>query len=114
MNVHAKSRLIPETSAGTRSETKDQARACPDRTQAIPCKVRVGLPPDGLHRTASNRDSNSNDQWQATATGDSAAHSHDPYRLGICPGLISGRSRVATRPLRYWQLAGISHSFLTD
>ena len=25
-----------------RSETKGQAEACPDRTQAIPCKLRTG------------------------------------------------------------------------
>ncbi len=45
VNVHAKSRLILEPLRTLRSETKGQAGACPDRTRAIPCKVRVGLPP---------------------------------------------------------------------
>ena len=60
MNVH---HLIPEPLRTLRSEDKGQAGACPDRTQAIPCKVRVGLLPDGLRRV----DSNSSDQWQAAA-----------------------------------------------
>jgi hypothetical protein len=55
-----------------RSEDKGQAGACPDRTRAIPCKVRVALLPDSLRRVDSNRDSNSSDQRQAAATGDSA------------------------------------------
>ena len=41
MNVHAKSRLTPEPLRTLRSETKGQAGACPDRTRAIPCKVRA-------------------------------------------------------------------------
>ena len=41
MNVHAKSRLIPEPLRALRSETKGQAGACPDRTRAIPCTVRA-------------------------------------------------------------------------
>ncbi len=85
MNVHAKSRLILEPLRTLRSEDKGQAGACPDRTRAIPCKVRVGLLPDGLRRADSNDDSNSTDQRQAAATGDSAGHSHDPWQLGICP-----------------------------
>jgi len=44
MNVHAKSCLTPERAH--RSEDKGQAGACPDRTRAIPCKVRVSLLPD--------------------------------------------------------------------
>ena len=48
VNVHAKSRLTLEPLRTLRSETKGQAGACPDRTRAIPCKVRVGLPPGGL------------------------------------------------------------------
>jgi hypothetical protein len=40
-NVHAKSRLTPEPLRTLRSETKVQAGACPDRTRAIPCKVRT-------------------------------------------------------------------------
>jgi hypothetical protein len=40
VNVHAKSCLTPEPLRALRSETKGQAAACPDRTQAIPCKVR--------------------------------------------------------------------------
>ena len=59
-------------------ETKGQAEACPDQTRAIPCKVRLGLLPDGLRLVDSNDDSNSNDQRQAAATGDSTEHSHDP------------------------------------
>ena len=77
VNVHAKSRLTPEPLRTLRSETKGQAGACPDRTRAIPCKVRVGLPPGGLRRVDSNGDSNSSDHRQAAATGDSAEHSHD-------------------------------------
>jgi hypothetical protein len=41
VNVHAKSRLIPETSTGTPVRDRGQAGACPDRTRAIPCTVRV-------------------------------------------------------------------------
>ena len=40
VNVHAKSRLILEPLRTLRSEDKGQAGACPDRTRAIPCKVR--------------------------------------------------------------------------
>jgi hypothetical protein len=40
VNVHAKWRLTPESLRTLRSETKGQAGACPDRTQAIPCKLR--------------------------------------------------------------------------
>jgi hypothetical protein len=83
--VHAKSRLTLETSANTPAINKGQGGACPDWTRAIPCDVRVGLLPDGLHRVDSNGDSNSSDQRQASATGDSAEHSHDPPQLGICP-----------------------------
>jgi hypothetical protein len=68
VNVHAKSRLTPEPLRALRSDTKGQAGACPDRTRDIPCKVRVGLLPDSLRRV----DSNSSDQRQAAATGDSA------------------------------------------
>jgi len=64
--------LDPGASADTPARNKGQAGACPDRTQAIPCKVRVGLLPDGLRRVDSNGDSNSSDQRQAAATGDSA------------------------------------------
>jgi hypothetical protein len=71
-NVHAKSRLTLEPLRTLRAATKGQAGACPDRTRAIPCKVRVGLPPDGVRRVDSNGDSNSSDQRQAAATGDSA------------------------------------------
>ena len=39
-NVHAKSRLTPEPLRTLRPEDKGQARACPDRTRAIPCNVR--------------------------------------------------------------------------
>jgi hypothetical protein len=69
---HAKSCLTLEPLRTLRPETKAQAEACPDRTQAIPCKLRVGLLPDGLRRVDSNGDSNSSDQRQAAATGDSA------------------------------------------
>jgi hypothetical protein len=75
VNVHAKSRLTLETSANTPSRNKGQGGACPDWTRAIPCNVRVD----------SNGDSNGSDQRQASATGDSAEHSHDPRQLGICP-----------------------------
>ncbi len=40
VNVHAKSRLIPETSADTPVRNKGQAAACPDRTRAIPCTLQ--------------------------------------------------------------------------
>jgi hypothetical protein len=40
-NVHAKSRLTPEPLQTLRSETTGQAGACPDRTRAIPRKVRA-------------------------------------------------------------------------
>ena len=45
MNVHAKSCLTPQPLRTLRPETKGQAAACPDRTQAIPCKLRGRLPP---------------------------------------------------------------------
>jgi hypothetical protein len=41
VNVHAKSRLIPESLRTLRAEDKGQAEACPDRTRAIPCKVQA-------------------------------------------------------------------------
>jgi hypothetical protein len=68
VNVHAKSRLTPEPLRTLRSEDKGQAGACPDRTRAIPCTVRV------VTQTAadSNSDSNSSSQRQASATGDNA------------------------------------------
>ena len=44
VNVHAKSRLTLETTAGTPARTKGQAGACPDRTRAIPCSVRAQFP----------------------------------------------------------------------
>jgi len=78
VNVHAKSRLTLEPLRTLRSEDKGQARACPDRTRAIPCKVQVGLPPDGLRWIDSNDDSSSSNQRQAAVIGDSARHSHDP------------------------------------
>src|SRR5271165_1228692 len=47
VNVHAKSHLTPEPLRALRSEDKGQAGACPDRTRAIPCKLRAvtGQPP---------------------------------------------------------------------
>jgi hypothetical protein len=72
VKAHAKSRFTPEPLRALRSEDKGQAGACPDRTRAIPRKVRVSLLPDGLRRAGSNRDSNSSGQRQAAATGDSA------------------------------------------
>jgi len=91
VNVHAKSHLILEPLRALRPETKGQARACPDWTRAMPCKVQVGLLPDGQCQVDSNGDSNSSDQRQAATTGDSTQHSHDPCRLGICP---DGRGSV--------------------
>jgi hypothetical protein len=44
-DVHAKSCLTPEPLRTLRPETKGQAAACPDRTQAIPCKLRGRLLP---------------------------------------------------------------------
>jgi hypothetical protein len=41
-DVHAKSRLILETSAGTPVRRRGPGGACPDRTRAIPCKVSRG------------------------------------------------------------------------
>jgi hypothetical protein len=41
VNVHAKSRLIPETSVGTSVRNQGAGGACPDRTRAIPCNVRA-------------------------------------------------------------------------
>jgi hypothetical protein len=38
-DVHAKSRLILETSADTPVRRRGPGGACPDRTRAIPCKV---------------------------------------------------------------------------
>ena len=45
VNVHAKLRLTPRPLRTLRPETKGQAAACPDRTQAIPCKLRGRLLP---------------------------------------------------------------------
>jgi len=71
-NVRAKSRMTPEPLRALRPETKGKAVACPDRTRTIPCTVRVGLLPEGLRQVDSNGDSNSSNQRQAAATGDSA------------------------------------------
>ena len=68
-NVHAKSRLTLALRT-LRTETKGQAGACPDRTRAIPCKVRVDLLQEGLRRVDSSGNINSSDQRQAAATGD--------------------------------------------
>jgi hypothetical protein len=43
VNVHAKSRMTPELLRTLRSEYKDEAGACPDRTRAIPCTVRAAM-----------------------------------------------------------------------
>jgi hypothetical protein len=40
-NVHAKSRLTLETTADTPVRDQGPGGACPDRTRAIPCKVRA-------------------------------------------------------------------------
>jgi hypothetical protein len=90
--------LDPGALRTLRSETKGQAGACPDRTRAIPCTVRVGLLLDGPRRVDSNGDSNSSDQRQAATTSDSAQRSHDPRQLGICPAsLAEGRSTAPSR-----------------
>ena len=73
MNIHVKSRLTPEPLRTLRSVDKGQAEACPDRMQAIPCKVTaVARLPVGLRQADRNRDSNSSDHRQAVATTDSA------------------------------------------
>jgi len=86
MNVHAKSHLILEPLRTLRSEDKGQAGACLDRTRAIPCTVRAvtGQLPgtascDGRQFGLgdSNGDSNSNDQPQTTAIGNTATRSLD-------------------------------------
>ena len=41
LNVHAKSRLIPEALRALRAQAKGQAASCPDRARAIPCTVRA-------------------------------------------------------------------------
>jgi hypothetical protein len=41
VNVHAKSRLTPESLRTLRAEDKGQAGACPNGTRAIPSKVRA-------------------------------------------------------------------------
>jgi hypothetical protein len=60
--------LDPGAYGRSGQKTKGQAAACPDRTRTIPGTVRVGLLREGLRRV----DSNSSDQRQAAATGDSA------------------------------------------
>jgi hypothetical protein len=40
VNVHAKSRLTPETSADTPARGQGPGGACPERTRTIPCKVQ--------------------------------------------------------------------------
>jgi hypothetical protein len=52
VNVDAKSCLIVESTADTRSATKGQAGACPDRARAIPCTVRVATGPNRSYATA--------------------------------------------------------------
>ena len=79
VNVHAKSRLTLEPLRTLRSENKGQAGACPDRTRAIPCTVRVG----SIGGPATG-DSNSSDHWQAQRPA-TADNTHDPRQLGICP-----------------------------
>jgi hypothetical protein len=66
VNVHAKSRLTPESLRTLRSEDKGQAGARPDRTRAIPCTVRV------VTRTAADSNGDSSSQRQASATGANA------------------------------------------
>ena len=58
-------------------KTKGQAGACPDRTRAIPCKVRVCLLPDGLRRVDSNGDATAatNGKRQRPATAHTLARS---------------------------------------
>ena len=73
VNVHAKSRLIPETSAGTPVRRQGPGGSLPGKARAIPCTVRAVTEISVLpSATDSNRDSNGSDQRQATAIGDSA------------------------------------------
>jgi hypothetical protein len=77
VNGHAKSRLTPESLRTLRPEDKGQAAACPDRSRAIPCKVRVRLLLGGLRLVASNGGSKGSDHRRMAATGDSTEHSDD-------------------------------------
>ena len=86
VNVHAKSRLIPEPLRALRSEDKGQAGACPDRARAIPCNVRAVTETAVLSTAVdSNRDSNISNQRQASAVGSAQGRSHITRQPGICP-----------------------------
>src|SRR5689334_8570566 len=66
---HAKSCLTPEPLRTLRPETKGQAAACPDRTQAIPCKLQGRLLPmacDGLTATVTAAASGSDRRQRIT------------------------------------------------
>jgi hypothetical protein len=101
VNVHAKSRLILEPLRTLRSEDKGQARACPERTRAIPCTVRVGLLPDGLRRVDSNGDSNSSGKRQRPATAHNAQRTTLARSVATwdMSGLKSGRSPCNLRAI---------------
>jgi hypothetical protein len=97
VNVHAKSRLTLEPLRTLRSEEdKGQTGACPDRTRAIPCKVRVGLLLGGLRRVDSNGDSNrtTNGKRQRPAT----AHYARTIRANL--GYVRPEKRTVVRRRR--------------
>ena len=80
-NVHAKSRLTLEPLRTLRSETKGQAGACPDRTRAIPCRVRAVTAEVSMIR---------NMHGMASATGEigdrvQAGRMHKFERCGLPP-----------------------------
>ena len=68
MNVHAKSCLIPEPLRTLRSEAKGKAGACPDRTRAIPCTVRVVTMVTGRTRAPRYQDARARKDQRLRAT----------------------------------------------
>ncbi len=86
VNVHAKSRLIPEPLRTLRSEDKGQAGACPDRTRAIPCTVRT------VTRTPTESDGSSQRQTSASTAPRTLARR---AATGDMSGLKSRRSETA-------------------
>jgi hypothetical protein len=64
--------LDPGASADTPVRRQGPGGSLPGPDASHPLQGAVALLPDGLRRVGSNRDSNSSDQRQAAATGDSA------------------------------------------
>ena len=87
MNVHAKSRLTLEPLRTLRPEDKGQAGACPDRTRAIPCKVRAatGQFPEGRDSRPADSDWQQRQRPTAGISDRRQRRRHIRAELGRCP-----------------------------